>query len=501
MLKYLIFFHLTVAVLRILYILFGHTDLSTEEAQYWLWSKNLDLSYYSKPPLIAYMNAVSTFFLGNTEIGVRINAVIIGFLVGILTYFASYTIFYKYFENKRDLEIFSFISSVFIYGIVGYNLSSIIFLTDTPLILFYLLTVILFYKSINEKKPILWIGTGISAGLGFLSKFSMVFFLPGAVIYLLLKRRDIFKEKWFYISIFIASLFTTPVIIWNIKNDFVTFKHVGTLEGSYVKEISLEKSISYIGDYLIGQIAINSVFIFPLILGAIIFGIIHRKKNEIFYTLILPAVVFLFFLYVAFKKRVEANWPAFGYVTLYLLTVYFIYMKKIYKTTVVLFTLSLLSILILFYTPILDKVGLGHILPPEKDPTKRLVGWKELGEKVSEIISDLPENRYLIFSENYHIASELAFYVKGNPQTFCINLGRRMNQFDLWESMNTYKNRGYYGVYVTQWGLRDEVKNGFEKLIRHETFDVVFRGMVVRRYNIFVFSGFRGINEIKTNRY
>jgi len=84
MFKKVFFLHLTVAVLKIVYTVANITDLSTEEAQYWLWSKNLDLSYYSKPPMVAYMNAVSTSILGDTEIGVRINAILLGFGIGLL---------------------------------------------------------------------------------------------------------------------------------------------------------------------------------------------------------------------------------------------------------------------------------------------------------------------------------------------------------------------------------------------------------------------------------
>jgi len=234
-LKSVVLFHLLIALIRVLYVLSGHIDLSTEEAQYWLWSKNLDLSYYSKPPLIAYMNAISTFFLGDTEIGVRINAIVTGFLVGIIVYLFSFYIF-------KD-EKLAFFSSFFITGVLAFNIASVIFLTE------------------DRKRD--WILTGIFGGLGFLSKYSMVFFFPIAVIFLFFFKREILKNRWFYYSILIASLFTLPVLIWNIQHDFVTFKHVATLEGAHVKQITLERSISYIGDYIAGQILLNSVFLFP----------------------------------------------------------------------------------------------------------------------------------------------------------------------------------------------------------------------------------------------
>ncbi|HAH37758.1 MAG TPA: hypothetical protein DCL81_14990, partial [Algoriphagus sp.] len=65
---------LSLAIIKIIFTLRPEINLFTEEAQYWLWSKNLAWHYYSKPPLIAAFNYISTSILGDTEIAVRINA-------------------------------------------------------------------------------------------------------------------------------------------------------------------------------------------------------------------------------------------------------------------------------------------------------------------------------------------------------------------------------------------------------------------------------------------
>ncbi len=501
MLKRVLIFHFLLLDIRILYVLSGHIDLSTEEAQYWLWSKYLDLSYYSKPPLIAYMNALSTSVLGDTELGVRINAIVIGFLIGVLTYFFALEIFKDFFDKRKDLEIFAFFSSVFISAVPAYELASVLFLTDTPLALFWVLTLLFLWKSIKQNKPVYWILSGIFAGLGFLSKYSMVFVLPPFLIFLYLHKREIFKNRWLYISILVASIFTLPVILWNIQHDFVSFKHVSSLEGANVKEISFSKSLQYIGDYILGQIGINSVFFFPFFAYALYRGFRERKKEEIFFQWIFPVFVFLFFVYVAFKKRVEANWPAFAYFSLYTLAVFYVFLKKWYKSFIIALFLSAISIVILFYTPILDKVGLGWILPPEKDPTKRLVGWEGLGKTVTQIVEKL-DKPYIIFSDTYHIASELAFYVKGHPRTYCINLGRRKNQFDLWENINVHRGRDIYGVYVTyRSNLPNEVKEGFKVFIKKQMYPVVYRGKVVYKIYIYLLEDFIGIKDKNVQKY
>jgi len=504
MFKHLLILTVIVSIVRILYILSGHIDLSPEEAQYWLWSKYLDLSYYSKPPLIAYMNYISTSILGDTELGVRINAVLLGAFVPIITFFISKEVLQRYFSSEEDLEKFSFLSALFVYGTVGYNLASVLFLTDTPLLFFFVLTLLFMWKALEEDKPLYWILTGLSAGLGFLAKYSMALILPPALLYVFLFKREALKNKWLYISILIASIFTIPVLYWNYKHDWVSFKHVSTLEGSQVKEISLDKSLQYMGDYIAGQIAILSIFLFPLMLYALYKAIRDIKRREIFYLFIFPIFVFLVFLYISHKKRVYANWPAFAYITISILTAFYTYKKRLFKTFAVLFALSVLSIVVLFYTPILDKVGLTKLLPPKKDPTKKLVGWEELGKEASNVIKSLNTNKYFVFSETYQVASEMAFYIEPKPidRIFCINISRRMNQFDLWKDINIYSNKGYYGIYITLAKRpHKQVLEAFEKYLFKKEHKIIYRGEVIYTYYIHVLKGFKKFKNAKTDRY
>ncbi|HAO34286.1 MAG TPA: hypothetical protein DCQ84_15260, partial [Candidatus Competibacteraceae bacterium] len=52
----------------------GGFDLHFDEAQYWEWSRQLDWSYYSKGPLVAWLIALSTALFGHGEWQVRLFA-------------------------------------------------------------------------------------------------------------------------------------------------------------------------------------------------------------------------------------------------------------------------------------------------------------------------------------------------------------------------------------------------------------------------------------------
>ena len=54
-------------------------ELGVDEAQYWVWSQDLSLGYYSKPPLIAWIIWATHAVIGHSSFGVRIFAPIIHF--------------------------------------------------------------------------------------------------------------------------------------------------------------------------------------------------------------------------------------------------------------------------------------------------------------------------------------------------------------------------------------------------------------------------------------
>src|SRR5207244_711644 len=69
---------------RLAYIAGGTIQLSEDEAYQWLWSKHLALSYYSKPPLIAYTQFLGTLIFGDTAFGIRFFSPVIAALLSFL---------------------------------------------------------------------------------------------------------------------------------------------------------------------------------------------------------------------------------------------------------------------------------------------------------------------------------------------------------------------------------------------------------------------------------
>ena len=74
-------------------------------------------------------------------------------------------------------------------------------------------------------------GLGISIGLGLLSKYAMIYFIPGMFLAALASpsARGLLKTSSMWLAMAIAAIVVAPNVIWNAQNDFATFHHTGNL--------------------------------------------------------------------------------------------------------------------------------------------------------------------------------------------------------------------------------------------------------------------------------
>jgi 4-amino-4-deoxy-L-arabinose transferase-like glycosyltransferase len=218
--KFVLGFNLLLFLFRVLYVLYSPLDLTPEEAQYWDWSRHLDLSYYSKPPMVAYVNFLTTSLLGNTELAVRITPIVLSFLMSIFTYL---------FAKKLFDERVAIISSTLTQLSVGLAINSLLMTTDALLIFFWGLSLMVFWYALEKNSVFWWLLLGIFSGFAFLSKYSAVFLLPLALLYLSIYKREVLWSAKTYLSLLPPIFMSLPVLYWNYTHQFVSFKHVFTL--------------------------------------------------------------------------------------------------------------------------------------------------------------------------------------------------------------------------------------------------------------------------------
>ena len=489
-----------ILLLRFVYIFISPFDLSPEEAQYWDWSRHLDLSYYSKPPLIAYLNWLSTHIFGNTEFAVRFWAALFAFLSALLVY----RVVRDFFKD----EALAFWLGMLPHLFVGFNALAFVFTTDTPLFFFWGLSFLLLLKAVEGERLKDWLLLGVSGGLGFLAKYSMVFFFPLGVFYIWIRKPRLFKTVKPYLATVLALLFTLPVVYWNYKHGWVSFKHVLGLSG-----VEKKGHFPYwkgFWNFLVSQMALLGFGFFFYLLWGWVKN--FTPKGKLFPFTLFSFYPYLVFQLLALKKFVYGNWAGFAYFTGGILAGYYYIrsFKRLLPVAVFVASLSAFLSAVAFYPPLIDKLHLTKVLPPKKDPTRVMVGWEDLGRFVSKYYNP---KRDFIFSNLYQISAEMAFYVKGNPQTYVFNYYQRMNQYDLWEVKNFdlftrwlegenippqevfrwEELKGKNGIFVSYFPTPPRrIMESFQRLVWTKKFVVYWRGEPIYTYYIHYLEGFKG---------
>ena len=101
-----------------------------------------------------------------------------------------------------------------------------------------------------------------------------------------------------------------------------------------------------------------------------------------------------------------------------------------------------------------------------------------------------------IISPHYQISAELAFYVKGNPRTYCINLGRRMNQYDFWKK--DYEGDAIFVDYVP---INQRVLSASEGIIEERKLPIFWRGKEIRKFYIYKLKNLKKVEEEMPGSY
>jgi len=119
------------------------------------------------------------------------------------------------------------------------------------------------------------------------------------------------------------------------------------------------------------------------------------------------------------------------------------------------------------------------------------------GEHLAE---ELKLQRF-IFSDGYMTASKLALYVDGQPTTYCVNLGRRVNEYDIWP---TFHNLLHYDAVLVIPGdsdMPDQLKDRFQNYKKHLVRVRSAVGGTENIYSVFLCYDFKGMTIVVPSRY
>jgi hypothetical protein len=418
------------SIFVIWFIVSGPLGLGPDESQYWTWSQQLDWGYYSKPPGVAWQIWLGTKLFGNTVLGVRFGAVLIGFFLSLSIYFLA--------RACKLLPLTSFAAAIaFALTPLGMA-SSFLSITDGGLVLFWATVLALYCKNIDQpRQSYIFVALAILAGALF--KWPIYLLWPLIIAWQLYQRKPLRSSLW--IGIIISLFGLLPSVIWNSKHDWPTFRHVfATIHNPSLEEGTTDLIRGNFWEFIGAQAILLSPILFILLFFAAyaLFKNWFRLESSLKFCGASSLVILIFYALQAIFKKMQGNWCDFVYPGIIVLIAWycFEYAPKAKKWFWSGLVLSLILITALLSVPILqaNNIVFFRKIAFKSNPFKHNLGWKELHGALEKAGYD-PSNHFL-FSDRYQTASILSFYGPEQHRAYFLNLqGIRKNQFSYWKGM------------------------------------------------------------------
>ncbi len=497
---------------RLIFLAVGGLELSEDEAYQWLWSKHPALSYFSKPPLIAYVQWLGTHLWGDNEFGVRFFSPVIAAALSwlVLRLMARQA-------GARVAFVLVLILSVTPLMAVGATLMTV----DPLSVLFWTAALVAGWRAAQpEGTTRQWLWAGLWMGLGYLSKWTNLLqpLCWGLFFLLWPPARRHLRRRGPWLALLLSALFTLPMLLWMGQHDWITLEHIasnGQLDQPWRR--------TYVADFMLMETgALHPLFFVAALWAALAFWRGGRRNAFQLFLFSMGAPLFGGYFLLSFHSHILANWIAPAVIPLFCLMG--IYWEKRWEGGAALLrpllaggiALGLLVVVILHDTNLTGKI-LHRRLPPQLDLLRRVHGWKETARIVGQARRQLAAEGTpaFIIGEHYGLTSQISFYlpearsgVPDGPLVYFYATGHPRNQFYFWP--NYLPRTGQNALFVRDIatpGLRPdwfrrwcrgeadlflpdkppepppppEVVGQFESFTNLGWRDVVFQGAIVRR--------------------
>ena len=365
-------------IVRVLALFADPNSLYADETQYWLWSRDLDWGYFSKPPMIAWIIAATTAVFGNADWAVRLAAPFLHTLTAIMLGLTAARLF--------DVRVGAFTALGWAV-MPAVWLSSTIISTDAVLMAGFSTAL---YALVRLREGPDWrfaLLLGAAAGYAFLSKYAAIYLLIGLAISIVIDaptRRALVSWQGLAALALFGALISGNVI-WNAQHEFATVSHTAANANWGGSLFHFDELL----DFLSGQLGVFGPVTFPLLIWAAVkaFRSVSldwraARPRLMLVSFCLPVLVIV--CIQAFISRAHANWAASAYVTGIILVTVFLMEGPRWRRWALYGSLGLHSIaglaLMTFAasTPLSDAAGLANAF-------KRVRGWPETIQAVEAL--------------------------------------------------------------------------------------------------------------------
>lgn len=397
---------LLIATFRLIALAANGTDLYMDEAQYWAWSQNLALGYFSKPPLIAWLIHGATAVCGDSEACIRLPSAGLHIVTAVLIYGIAARLY------SDEVAFWSGLGYALLPAV---SLSSGIISTDVPLLAAWALALFAFaglLKAPTIRDAVL---LALALGAGLNAKYAMAYFILCAALYFAFspEHRARLKTPYLWLGLAGGAALIAPNILWNATNGFVTFAH--TAENANWHGVPFHPDRA--AEFLFAQFGVFG----PILFGALLIIVWRAAKRPADLSpadkllLVFSAPILLVVTTQGLISRAHANWAAPAYVAATVLVTAVMIRNRDWGWMRTSFAIhAALALLIATATWQAERFA----VPGIGDPLVRTLGNRDLAEEVrTEIATAAQKGEPIgsILTDDRELAAALAYYGRDIP--------------------------------------------------------------------------------------
>ena len=186
------------------------------------WGREWQFGYFKHPPMQAWLNEAFFVALGN------IGPFLLSQLAVVATYVLVFALGLKMMPAREAL-----IGTLLLYAVYYFSIPTPEFNNNIAQLPLWALAAYAYYQALNLSRLRWWSLLGIAAGLGGLTKYSMIIIIFAIIAHALSSRqtRKVFATPGPYLAIVISLVVVSPHIVWLVENNFPTFTYAAQRAG------------------------------------------------------------------------------------------------------------------------------------------------------------------------------------------------------------------------------------------------------------------------------
>jgi len=398
------------------------TEILEDEAYYWVYSEFLDWGYFDHPPMIAILIKLGSMIFPG-ELGVRL----FPSLLGAATILIVYQLIPKASRDPR-----TFIICIIAITLMHLNVAGFLALPDIPLVFFTSLFFLVLKRFLKEDRMAQALGLGVIIALMMYSKYHALLI----IFFTILSDWKLILRKTFWVIVAVAIILYLPHIIWQVKNNFVSFQyHLISRNDPFQPRQILE--------YLGNQLVVTGPFVgVPLLFLAFTRPAKDAYERMLKFNLF---GFFGFFLLSSVRGHVEPHWTAAAFLPMIVLA-----MLNLNRYPVLWKWVRVLGLASIPVILVIRLYLITEFLPMPVHVSRMFHEKAEWVKQIGEVAGDRP----VVFINKYQSPSVYRFYNRKPAFTFNSVMYRR-NQYDVWNLEEELHGKE---VLLIHWGQGDSTR-------------------------------------------